>query len=302
MCWVTSCKLTRPAKADKISLSGVGKTVRIRHYPVTVSAESLPFCLSHWDEIPGKAGQARRSASQETCQIEIGLHSAPLGELRSVSTRVLALEVAAAYPWFPFYLGVFFARMRGQAVQHLQNKSVTLVLGGVRSGKSRYAQDLATRSRRVAFVATAERRDDEEMRAKIERHRADRPAGWTTLEEPLNLAGAVLSAGQNHDVVLIDCITLFAANLLEGCGEDSARLIGYIDALCEALQSPPCSVVLVSNEVGSGVVPAYELGRRYRDLVGEINQRVAAVADTVVLMIAGLPQVLKGTPTAGGSQ
>ena len=211
-------------------------------------------------------------------------------------------EVATAYIWFPFCFRLFLRECEGKLVQHLQNQSVTLVLGGVRSGKSRYAQDLAAQSKRVAFVATAERRDDEEMRAKIERHRADRPAEWTTIEEPLNLAGAVLSAGQDHDVVLIDCITLFAANLLEGCSDDSTRLIGYVDVLCAALQSPPCSVVLVSNEVGSGVVPAYELGRRYRDLVGEINQRVATVADTVVLMIAGLPLVLKGTATAGRLQ
>jgi hypothetical protein len=114
MSCIRPCKLTGLPRADKISVSGVGKTVRIRHYPVTVSAESLPFCPSHWDEIPGKAGQAQRSASQETCQIEIGLHSAPLGELRSVSTRVLALEVAAAYPWFPFYLGVFLRECEGK--------------------------------------------------------------------------------------------------------------------------------------------------------------------------------------------
>ena len=202
----------------------------------------------------------------------------------------------------PVLLRRIFARMRGQALQHQQNKSVTLVLGGVRSGKSRYAQDLAARSQRVAFVATAECRDDEEMRAKIERHRADRPTEWTTIEEPLNLATVMRSAGQDYEVVLIDCITLFAANLLERYPEDASILGECIDLLCEALQAVPCSVVLVSNEVGSGVVPAYELGRRYRDLVGEINQRVAAVADTVVVMIAGLPLVLKGTPTAGGSQ
>ena len=183
-------------------------------------------------------------------------------------------------------------------MQSLAEQSVTLVLGGVRSGKSRYAQELAGRASRVAFLATAERRDDEEMKTKIERHRMNRPGAWTTIEEPLDLAAALRLAGKSHDVILIDCITLFAANLLEAHGEDAVSLEARIAALCTALQSPPCSVVLVSNEVGSGVVPAYALGRRYRDLVGEINQRIAAIATTVVLMIAGLPLALKGTVNA----
>jgi len=169
------------------------------------------------------------------------------------------------------------------------------VLGGVRSGKSGYAQRLAERAERVAFVATAERRDDPEMHAKIERHRAERPQSWATVEEPLQLARTIHEAGHACDVILIDCLTLWAANLLEASGGDRARLQSHIDQLCSALRTAPCSVVLVSNEVGSGVVPAYELGRRFRDLVGEINQQVAAEAGTVVLMIAGLPFPLKGS-------
>jgi len=172
--------------------------------------------------------------------------------------------------------------------------SVTFVLGGVRSGKSRFAQQLAERVERVAFIATAERRDDAEMAAKIERHRSERPAHWITIEEPLLLAQAIQQSGKDRDVVLIDCLTLFASNLLEACGEDRAQQQLYIDELCSALRTAPCSVILVSNEVGSGVVPAYELGRRFRDLVGEINQRVASVADMVLLMVAGLPLPLKG--------
>lgn len=172
--------------------------------------------------------------------------------------------------------------------------SVTLVLGGVRSGKSRYAQRLAERRQRVAFVATAERRDDPEMTAKIEHHRSERPAHWITIEESLHLGEAIQSSSKDHDVVLIDCLTLFASNLLEACSGDRAMQHLHIDQLCSALQSAPCSIVLVSNEVGSGVVPAYELGRQFRDLVGEINQRVASVADEVFVMIAGLPFPLKG--------
>lgn len=180
-------------------------------------------------------------------------------------------------------------------MQQPQPASVTLVLGGVRSGKSRYAQQLAEQAERVIFVATAERRDDAEMHAKIERHRADRPATWATIEEPLQLSRTIQEAGKECDVLLIDCLTLFGANLLEACSEDPKQLQTHIEELCLALGTAPCSVVLVSNEVGSGVVPAYELGRRYRDLVGEINQRVAAVADTVLLMVAGLPLALKGS-------
>jgi adenosylcobinamide kinase / adenosylcobinamide-phosphate guanylyltransferase len=171
-------------------------------------------------------------------------------------------------------------------------REITLVLGGVRSGKSRYALQLAARAERVTFLATAERREDEEMQRKIERHRAERPHHWTTIEEPLKLAAAIESAS-NCDLLLIDCLTLFAGKVLEVFGDDAGGISESIAALCASLKLTPCSVVLVSNEVGSGVVPAFELGRRYRDLLGEINQRVAAIADRVVLMVAGLPLTLK---------
>ena len=178
-------------------------------------------------------------------------------------------------------------------MQETHQGSVTLVLGGVRSGKSRYAQQLAEQSRRVVFVATAKACDDE-MRAKIERHREDRPAEWLTVEEPLELTAVLTQHELDCDVILVDCLTIFAANLLEAKDDDSGAMEGRIEALCEALQMARCSVVLVSNEVGSGVHPSHALGRRYRDLLGEINQRVARVADDVVLMVAGLPLALKG--------
>jgi adenosylcobinamide kinase / adenosylcobinamide-phosphate guanylyltransferase len=174
-------------------------------------------------------------------------------------------------------------------------RDVTLVLGGVRSGKSRYALKLAAHAKRVIFLATAEPREDAEMRRKIEKHRAERPEHWVTIEEPLNLPGAITSA-TDCDLMVVDCLTLYAAKLLEAY-EGNAAAIGHsIDGLCSALMSSQLSVVLVSNEVGSGVVPAFELGRQYRDLLGEMNQRVAAIADSVVLMVAGLPLVLKGSP------
>ena len=180
-------------------------------------------------------------------------------------------------------------------MQQRQPATVTLVLGGVRSGKSRFAQSLAGRAERVTFIATAERREDPEMHAKIARHRAERPSFWSTIEEPIELAKTIGKTGDQCDVILIDCLTLFAANLLEAYGEDEEKLQQQIEHLCKALGSPACSIILVSNEVGSGVVPAYELGRRFRDLVGEINQRVAAVAETVIFMVSGLPLALKGS-------
>jgi adenosylcobinamide kinase/adenosylcobinamide-phosphate guanylyltransferase len=176
--------------------------------------------------------------------------------------------------------------------------SVTLVLGGVRSGKSRYAHSLAEQHARVTFIATAERRDDEEMQRKIERHRAERPAHWSTIEEPLQLAHAIQSAGVLSDAILVDCLTFYAANLLEAHGEDALALRHETERLCAALHTARCGVILVSNEVGSGVVPAYASGRRFRDVLGELNQGVAAAANTVVLMVAGLPLPLKSPAAA----
>jgi len=187
-------------------------------------------------------------------------------------------------------------------MQQSLTKSVTLVLGGVRSGKSRYAQQLAERADRVTFVATAEHRDDPEMRRKIDRHRAERPEAWSTIEEPLHLATAISNAGNTSDAILVDCLTLFAANLLEAYSDSELDLESEINGLCERLKTAQCPVILVSNEVGSGVVPAYASGRKFRDLVGEINQRVAAIADTVLLMVAGLPLALKGSVSAVCSQ
>jgi adenosylcobinamide kinase/adenosylcobinamide-phosphate guanylyltransferase len=175
-----------------------------------------------------------------------------------------------------------------------ETRRVSLVLGGVRSGKSRYAQQLAERAHRVVYVATAEARADDEMRVKIEQHKADRPSHWQTIEEPIELGRVIRSAGAESQFVVVDCLTIFAANLLERFGERTTADHVEVDELCRSIADSACSIVLVSNEVGNGVVPEYALGRRFRDLVGEINQRVAAVADNVVLLVAGLPLVLKG--------
>ena len=178
-------------------------------------------------------------------------------------------------------------------MQETRQGSVTLVLGGARSGKSRYAQQLAEQSRHVVFVATA-KASDEEMRAKIDRHREDRPKEWLTVEEPLDLPRVLAEHERQSEVIVVDCLTIFAANLMEAEGENEGAIEARVEALCGALRAVQCAVVMVSNEVGSGVHPVSPLGRRYRDLLGEINQRVARIADDVVLMVAGLPLALKG--------
>jgi adenosylcobinamide kinase/adenosylcobinamide-phosphate guanylyltransferase len=179
-------------------------------------------------------------------------------------------------------------------MQERDRKTVTLVLGGVRSGKSRWAQEFAGKFERVAYVATAQARDAE-MREKIRRHQEDRPAHWQTLEEPLELSRVLLDHAAEFDLLLVDCLTVFVANLLEAAEADPPSLERRIESLVEALHTLPVSVVLVSNEVGSGVVPPYPAGRRFRDALGELNQRVAAIADNVVLLVAGLPLALKGS-------
>jgi adenosylcobinamide kinase / adenosylcobinamide-phosphate guanylyltransferase len=179
-------------------------------------------------------------------------------------------------------------------MQETDRKTVTLVLGGVRSGKSRWAQEFATKAARVAYIATAQPRDAE-MTDKIRRHREERPSHWRTFEEPLELGRVIAENAASFDMMLVDCLTLFVANLQGEADADPICTARRIEDLLESLRSLPGSVVLVSNEVGSGVVPPYLAGRRFRDALGELNQRVARIADHVVLLVAGLPLALKGT-------
>lgn len=165
-----------------------------------------------------------------------------------------------------------------------------LVLGGARSGKSRFAQTYAEASglKRI-FIATAEAYDDE-MRARIERHRADRDGDWTTVDAPIALAEAILTQSEPDRIVLVDCLTLWVSNLLLA-ERDFATAT---DSLVDAIHASKGPVVLVSNEVGWGIVPENALARRFRDEAGIVNQRVAAAVNTVRLVVAGLPMPLKG--------
>jgi adenosylcobinamide kinase/adenosylcobinamide-phosphate guanylyltransferase len=167
--------------------------------------------------------------------------------------------------------------------------ALTLVIGGARSGKSAYAEHLATGTGRPRrYIATAEARDDE-MRARIARHRQDRGTGWITVEAPLDLASAVASA-HGEEVVLVDCATLWLTNHLLA----DRDLAAEATALLAALAASAAPVVVVSNETGWGIVPENALARRFRDAQGRLNQRLAAEAGLVVTVIAGLPLVLKG--------
>ncbi len=182
---------------------------------------------------------------------------------------------------------------------------LTLILGGARSGKSTYAQTLAARhGGPVLYVATAQPGDDE-MAARIRAHRAERPPEWTTLEAPVDAGDAIraasllMSAG-GPAVILLDCLTLLANNVLLPLAEPvtteaaEVALMAEVAGLLAAYALRPAQWIIVSNEVGLGLVPPYPLGRVYRDALGRANQRLAAVANNVLFMVAGLPLVLKG--------
>ncbi|MFL5626245.1 MAG: bifunctional adenosylcobinamide kinase/adenosylcobinamide-phosphate guanylyltransferase [Ktedonobacteraceae bacterium] len=179
---------------------------------------------------------------------------------------------------------------------------LVLILGGARSGKSTFAERLAGSSRRnVAFIATATT-SDEDMRQRIARHRASRPEGWHTLEEPVDLIAAVRHAANLADVMLLDCMTLWLANWLGQQGDinleqDASLSDAYTNGVLKDIEellatiatlAPNKTLIVVSNEVGLGIVPAYPLGRIYRDMLGLVNQRLAHAADRVYLMVAGL--------------
>jgi len=171
-------------------------------------------------------------------------------------------------------------------------KNVTLVLGGAQSGKSHYAQQLASHFESVTFIATG-RRTDAEMRKKIAQHRRERPIAWRTIEAPLDLHKTIRSESRKADVILVDCLTVYVANVMRARKKSKRYPKEYIQAVCDAIRASKAAVVAVSNEVGSGVVPAYRSGRIYRDFLGQMNQKIAQIADTVILMVAGVPVILK---------
>jgi adenosylcobinamide kinase/adenosylcobinamide-phosphate guanylyltransferase len=198
----------------------------------------------------------------------------------------------------------------------IDNPCLTLILGGARSGKSSYAEALApTFGPRVLYVATAEALDDE-MRARAAAHQGRRPANWITLEVPRGVGAALRSCPDVAcaDVILLDCLTLLVTNVvLQGAADPGLGGIdasepdvdtawrwvqAELEALLAAYHALRLPLLIVSNEVGLGVVPPYSLGRTFRDCLGRANQTLAAAADQVILMAAGLPIDLKALPLA----
>jgi adenosylcobinamide kinase/adenosylcobinamide-phosphate guanylyltransferase len=180
-----------------------------------------------------------------------------------------------------------------------KNGRITLLLGGARSGKSSHAQSLAEATGKpVTFLATAQALD-EEMSRRIQKHRAERPAGWVTLEAPCDLAAHVPQI--KTDVVVLDCVTLLVSNLLmQFAKEDLVDEAPFIQAVKKEMEDLLAAIheqnqewFIVSNELGLGLVPPYQMGRVYRDAMGWANQRLAREADTVLFMAAGIPMVLK---------
>lgn len=168
-----------------------------------------------------------------------------------------------------------------------------LILGGARSGKSAFAQRQASTSGlKVIYLATA-RAGDAEMAERIARHRAERPVDWELVEEPLALAAALRSHATPDRCLLVDCLTLWLSNLL-AAGDET--LTAETDALLTTLPTLPGYLLLVSNEVGQGIVPANPLARRFRDEAGRLHQTVAACCDRVSFVMAGLPLTLKDCP------
>jgi adenosylcobinamide kinase/adenosylcobinamide-phosphate guanylyltransferase len=170
----------------------------------------------------------------------------------------------------------------------------TLILGGARSGKSGFAERLAAQSgRTVTYLATAEA-GDREMAARVAEHRLRRPPSWGLVEEPVGLAAALHAHAAEDRCLLVDCLTLWLSNLL--CSDDPDALAREREALLAVLPALPGEIILVSNEVGLGVVPMGELSRRFVDEAGWLHQAIAAQCDRVVFTAAGLPLVLKGEP------
>jgi adenosylcobinamide kinase / adenosylcobinamide-phosphate guanylyltransferase len=184
-------------------------------------------------------------------------------------------------------------------------KKVTLLLGGARSGKSYYAQEEAKKAGKVLFVATAEA-GDEDMRRRILKHQADRPANWHTLEATTQIGQCIRQTFKGEDLIIIDCLTLLVTNLIcqideseyDSCDEAllEEKVYAEIKELQQCLREVEASFILVSNEVGWGIVPDNRISRIYRDLLGRSNQMLAQSADEVYLMVAGIPLKIKPQP------
>jgi adenosylcobinamide kinase / adenosylcobinamide-phosphate guanylyltransferase len=168
-------------------------------------------------------------------------------------------------------------------------KQITLITGGGRSGKSSFALALARHYAKKAFIATAEPIDDE-MRKRIDQHKRDRGPSFYTIEEPLNLTAALQSLPCGIEIAVIDCVSVWIGNCMHhGEVKNDSTIKGFI----EQLKNPPCDLIIVTNEVGMGIIPDNEQSRRYRDILGSLNQQIAKVARQVIVMVCGIPVYVK---------
>jgi adenosylcobinamide kinase / adenosylcobinamide-phosphate guanylyltransferase len=175
-------------------------------------------------------------------------------------------------------------------MREMQVKENIFVIGGCRSGKSRHALELSEQISDInrVFIATCVPYD-EEMKDRVRRHQKDRDSSWKTVDAPLELADAILKYSQSAHVLLVDCLTLWMSNLLM----ESENIETRVEQLIVAINQAPCQVIVVSNEVGTGIVPTNALARQYRDAAGFANQKVAACVDKVIWMVAGIPVIIK---------
>ena len=172
-------------------------------------------------------------------------------------------------------------------------KETTFIIGGCRSGKSRHALELAEKiqANKKIFIATCMPLDDE-MKERVDRHKKDRDKSWKTVEVPVQLPEAISEKSKKGDVILIDCLTLWINNLITEIGDHDV-IDQHIHKLILTLKDAKCPIILVSNEVGTGIVPENKLARLFRDLTGFANQKVAGCADSVIWMVAGIPLLIK---------
>lgn len=172
-------------------------------------------------------------------------------------------------------------------------KEIILVTGGSRSGKSRFALEAAEKiSGNRIFMATCQAKD-REMAERIAKHKAERDGSWLTLEVPVKISESMAENYAAADVILIDCLTLWISNLF-GENDDAGWLEQKVQEMVDTLKEAPCTVVLVTNEVGMGIVPENEMARKFRDISGLAGQRIAKAADRVIWMVAGIPVMIKG--------
>jgi adenosylcobinamide kinase / adenosylcobinamide-phosphate guanylyltransferase len=174
----------------------------------------------------------------------------------------------------------------------MDKNKLVFITGGARSGKSSFAlRETSKIPGAKAYIATAEA-SDEEMRERIENHKKQRAKDWDTFEEPIKVADVIQKIKAKYNLVIIDCLTLWLSNIMQGNADVMDEIEKLVHTLCAA--SPLSHVYIVSNEVGMGIVPDNELARRFRDMAGLLNQRVAEFADEVYLMVGGIPLKVKG--------